>query len=904
MKVYRILLLVVGLLYSGVDSSVRAAEPLIVTVTTTADTGQGSLRAAIEAVNTTGEGEIDLRSLTGQIALESSLPEVRANLRLIGPDEAAGRLQITGQGSIPILSFAAGTTSEIRYLTLTNALATGYRHGAAISNAGVLLLRGCEISGNRTRYGWGGGIYNEGDLTIEACALRNNEALGEQGGEANFNSLTYSGTGPGGGGAGLGGAIFHQSGRLWIGHSTFEQNLAAGGDGRDFLMNIPGTSRGGGPLGGVPLAGSFAAASGGFGSGASGFVPSINSSGGMGGFGGGHTRPRLIPTDDRYFGGGAVESGGLTGSGAGAGMGGALFLRNGDVHLEHCLFSGNNVKGGVGGSGAGDTDGAGEGGDAHGGAILIHDATVEIASCQILDNLAVGGLGSHPRGDVRVWGGAAEGAGIYLFHGNLTLKLSRLARNRVEGGEGSQGKNGGYGASGRGAAVSVRRGACVVEQCLFDGNEAYGGKPGSGFRVAGNAGSGWGGALFVLDGTTLVENTTLTGNRAIGRNGYGANLGFPNGEVGASRGGGAAITSQRDGERNVMVVWDDFVDAYALGQRVIAAIDPISLLMNRTLDPSERNVISGWKGGEPNTSVRDILVNVCNALVYENFAENQRPLWNSNRFANVTMRAETQALAASNPTGNERWRLNRMLLEDVFSRELARLPFVTSTQPSLTFRFCTITSNEVVQAYLDQLMFPRVTNGVVNGGGLYQGGGTLTLEAVLCSGNRSATNADLGGSVVSVSMNLIGDPGTSDGWQSKDLVGVALNLGPLQDNGGPTWTHALARPSPAIDRLQLFLGPRWDQRGYARPIGGKWDLGAFESASATPTQPRLGRAILSPQHELQFQITGLLEIQTPCRLEFTTDLKSWETVRPIGENEIVTHATLGTGGFFRVVCSE
>jgi hypothetical protein len=53
-------------------------------------------------------------------------------------------------------------------------------------------------------------------------------------------------------------------------------------------------------------------------------------------------------------------------------------------------------------------------------------------------------------------------------------------------------------------------------------------------------------------------------------------------------------------------------------------------------------------------------------------------------------------------------------------------------------------------------------------------------------------------------------------------------LGPLQDNGGPTWTHALLPGSPAIDRGEAGQCPATDQRGVSRPQGAGCDLGAFE----------------------------------------------------------------------------
>jgi len=64
-------------------------------------------------------------------------------------------------------------------------------------------------------------------------------------------------------------------------------------------------------------------------------------------------------------------------------------------------------------------------------------------------------------------------------------------------------------------------------------------------------------------------------------------------------------------------------------------------------------------------------------------------------------------------------------------------------------------------------------------------------------------------------------------------VNTAPLLGPLADNGGPTWTHALLAGSPAIDAADdaACVAPPIngvDQRGVARPQGVGCDVGAFE----------------------------------------------------------------------------
>jgi hypothetical protein len=73
-----------------------------------------------------------------------------------------------------------------------------------------------------------------------------------------------------------------------------------------------------------------------------------------------------------------------------------------------------------------------------------------------------------------------------------------------------------------------------------------------------------------------------------------------------------------------------------------------------------------------------------------------------------------------------------------------------------------------------------------------------------------------------------------------NLTGVDPLLGPLQNNGGATATHALLPGSPAIDAgpdpVPDFPGNEFDQRGpgFPRVSGTKSDVGAFEVQPETP----------------------------------------------------------------------
>ena len=112
------------------------------------------------------------------------------------------------------------------------------------------------------------------------------------------------------------------------------------------------------------------------------------------------------------------------------------------------------------------------------------------------------------------------------------------------------------------------------------------------------------------------------------------------------------------------------------------------------------------------------------------------------------------------------------------------------------------------------------------GGGIFNGG-TLTLTNSVVDGDCSSDSTTSNG-------YNIESPGDTCGFdQATDQVNVTegqLNLGPLQDNGGPTETHALLFPgSVAIDVIPADMCEvTEDQRGEPRPGGTMCDVGAFE----------------------------------------------------------------------------
>ena len=166
---------------------------------------------------------------------------------------------------------------------------------------------------------------------------------------------------------------------------------------------------------------------------------------------------------------------------------------------------------------------------------------------------------------------------------------------------------------------------------------------------------------------------------------------------------------------------------------------------------------------------------------------------------------------------------------------------------------CTISANEapgflptnpgsgggLYKGSSDPVTFTNVTitkNRAGSSAGFSAGsGGSLTLLNSIVAANEG--NSACSGTATSAGYNILAFSGCTTS-NATDIITNDPQLGPLQNNGGPTQTHMPLSGSPAIDNASPTTFPPTDQRGAPRPAEGNFDgvvradIGAVESCSA------------------------------------------------------------------------
>src|SRR6266446_936379 len=138
-----------------------------------------------------------------------------------------------------------------------------------------------------------------------------------------------------------------------------------------------------------------------------------------------------------------------------------------------------------------------------------------------------------------------------------------------------------------------------------------------------------------------------------------------------------------------------------------------------------------------------------------------------------------------------------------------------------------------------------ITNSTLSNNSASLGGGvfnneTLQIGDTILNMGASGANISDFGTVTSLGYNLSSDNGGGVLTGPGDQINTDPLLGPLQNNGGPTFTHALLPGSPAINTgdPNFTPPPSFDQRGpgFVRVVSGRIDKGSFEVQAAPGPQ--------------------------------------------------------------------
>ena len=489
--------------------------------------------------------------------------------------------------------------------------------------------------------------------------------------------------------------------------------------------------------------------------------------------------------------------------------GAGIFLSNGSLTLTNCTLQGHNAL--------------------LGGGIYSIASSVTLNDATITDNVAkygggiyniegsLDGSGSTFSGNSALGGGTANqpgvGGAIYSTSGNVptsvTLTGCHFLGNRILG----LGQGGGAGIySGKQNATAT----VTLTNCNFDdnsGDEAFGGairNDSGSLSVTGcilrqNVGN-FGGAIYNYAGPLEIGGTTFERNKAIKSpaSGFGGNGGGIHNVQGtlalvdstllkneAARSGGGIYTT------GVAAVTRSELKENSAGSDGGAITNEGQVTL---LDTQVHTNQAGSGGGLYSTAT----ATVRRSTIYGNIAGFGGGIGN---FGTLTLQNSTLSGNTASTSGGGLYNS------------------AASTIQSSTF----------------------FGNSSPTGGGITNLGNTATLfirSTILQTGATGANLVNANGSVVSDGYNLSNDPAGGDastgpgGFLNElgDIRNTSPNLGPLQDNGGVTLTHAIIFPSAAIDAgddrvMDAPIGLTTDQRGsgFPRRNGPRVDVGAVES---------------------------------------------------------------------------
>ncbi len=681
-----------------------------------------------------------------------------------------GAFHITGAGNATIVG--GSVVNNIAALE-----GGGLWNGSGLMTVEGTLIDANVANGSALDDGGGGVFNNGGTVEISNATISNNVADGE---------------------LGSGGGVFNFGGSLTVSNTTIsgnESNRAGGG--------IEATAASTTALTNVTLDGNVTGVVAAPGNGGGLHITGAGNATIIGGSvvnnlaaleGGGLWNGSGLMTVDGTF----IDSNVANGAGADDG-GGGLFNNGGTLEILNATIS-NNIADGLSGSGGGLLSLSGDvtidssiwianGANRAGGAIEVIDGTLEINASDFVAN-DVGGLAGAAN--------PGNGGAIHTSGNNAVTITGGTFNGNIAGREG-------------GGVWIQNAGSLLATDVTFIGNIANGAALDDG-----------GGAVFNNGGVITLVSPTMTGNTALGASGSGGAILNLGGSVTVDSGFISGNSASRAGggiEDNA-------------GQ--LALID-VSLTGNVT------GSAPGNGGGLHITGAST--VNINGGDVSSNVAANEGGgLWNSDtgtlNLTNVTIDQNTALVGGGVFNDGTSGDINIDSSTISFNTALAAGGGLASEGGVVSIVNSTVSANGaasdggglmIMDGAIDLTSATIALNTALNGGGIEVAGGTLTAVNSIVAENVATMGTDVRGSLTSNGNNLIGN--TADtmitGPATGDIYDTLALLGPLQDNGGGTWTHELLVGSPALNAGSASV-PAVDQRGVSRPQGAASDIGAFE----------------------------------------------------------------------------
>lgn len=455
-----------------------------------------------------------------------------------------------------------------------------------------------------------------------------------------------------------------------------------------------------------------------------------------------------------------------------------------------------------------------------------------------INDLTITGGDAESLQPVRGISQGGAGGGIYAVEGNLDVNDSDISGNSAD--------------VGGGVYFYSEYGSLNVNDSVVSGNNALyvgGGVYATGFAAnvtltgteisTNTSGLAAGGlAAYSFDGSVSLVDSNISNNTVTG-----AELPNPTPTRAFAQGRdalAAAREAQRDGSP-----WETLGDGpggpatYAGGAGVYSLVGDIEII---------RTTISGNSagfGGGVVANTYDGSVLVDSSTISGNSATD---------FAGAGVLQAKYDLQVRNSTisGNSSGGLNGgLVLYSSLDDQQDRAPGDGRGTPArnVAIEFTTITDNSAV-----------------NIGGLgISSDIPFPLTASVISGNSASTDPDVGfqpyaTAQADLSFTLVGVDSTSGTLNfdaaSSSLLGQDPLLGPLADNGGPTFTHLPGDGSPLINAVpsgSAGCGSTVvdDQGGQSRPVDGACDIGSVERgpvaqpAVAVPVMDRIGLLLMA-----------------------------------------------------------